>query len=436
MDDLLLADAVLLQQMIDLEGQYARHSARILQDEITARFTKRAPLGQTHAKGFAQMYASAMALAWLYGNYHIYKQSKSPDPIELSNSIYEYEVPFVEAEDYLRAQVPISKGEYTELEANLKFRAFTIAKVSQEAVIVKIKDMYQAQLKEGHSPEYLLQNLNQLLDAAGVTEANPGWLHTHYRNNMMAAYNAGRWAQIEQNEYIEFLIYNAILDGHTTELCKKLHGTVKPKRDKFWNTFHPTNHHGCRSIVTAATREQLKQRKITPSGIKTADIYQNQTAKREHQFKAHPGAALKTIPNSLAMRSIQYELGPAILKYSASSSRGFFSTRMQDLTKSKLSKAAINHAIERRSWLADLVDKAQAAINEPDEAWLAFSPRKNGEFDASIVVIQWQEKAKQAGMAVGFRAFAGGAHTFYTITKDKYEALKQHGAQQIYIKDK
>ncbi|MCG7551366.1 phage minor head protein [Pseudoalteromonas sp. Of7M-16] len=434
MDDLLLADAVLLQQMIDLEGQYARHSARILQDEITARFTKRTPLGQTHAKGFAQLYASAMTVAWLYGQYHVYKQSKSPDPIELSNDMYE--VSFGEAEEHLRAQVPINKDDYAKLEASLKFRAFTIAKIGQESVIQKIKGMYQAQLKEGHSAPHLLQNLNQLLDAAGVTEANPGWLHTHYRNNMMAAYNAGRWAQIEQNEHIEYLIYNAILDGHTTELCKKLHGTTKPKKDRFWNTFHPTNHHNCRSIVSAATKAQLKSRKITVSSTKTADIYKNPTAKREHQFKAHPGAALKTIPNSLAIRAIQYGLGEAILKYTATSNRGFFSTRIADLSKSKLSKAAINHATNRRPELSDHTELAQAAISDADEAWLAFSPRKSGEFDASIVVIKWQDEKMKTGMAVGFRAFDGGPRTFYTMTNNNYEGLKRHGAQQIYVKSK
>lgn len=430
MNEYLLADALLLRQLIDLEQQYLNHTAKVLAEELRQRFGhKRQALVQKHSKGFAALYADAMTTSYLYGAYHVQKLLKTNEPLELAGT--PFDVSFGEAQDYLKAQITINKTQFSQLEANLKFRAFTIARVGQEDVINRVKHVYQEHLKSGNGRNQVLNNIDTILEQAGVSENNPGWLHTHYRNNMMAAYNGGRWAQVEQLDIIEFLIYNSIVDGHTTELCKGLHKTVKPKRDRFWQKFHPGNHHGCRGILTPATRAMLERMGIKVSDIKAADIYENETAKKEHQFKAHPGAALKSIPASLAMRSIQYEVGPDILKYAASSNKAYFEKRLASLGKSKLSKKAIEHGLERHPNMYGLLDKAEQALQSPDEVWLSLSPRKDGGYDAALVNILWLDKETLSGVVVGARAFDGSAHTFYTINQSDYERLKKYGAQRL-----
>lgn len=141
--------------------------------------------------------------------------------------------------------IPADSKTYRQTEASMKLRAFTIANVSSLDAVNRVKKLYEDALNEGQSRSEVLGNLDAYLEQTGIAQANPYWLELHYRNNMMIAYNAGRWTQIADNDLVEFLVYTSVMDNGTTKLCRELDGVVKPKGGAFWIEFYPPNHHKC-----------------------------------------------------------------------------------------------------------------------------------------------------------------------------------------------
>lgn len=91
--------------------------------------------------------------------------------------------------------------------------------------------------------------LRSAFDAAGVTVKNPYQLETLYRNQIGAAYAAGR-LQVNSQPHIAPLIwgyeYSAVMDDRTRETHAALDGVRKPKGDPFWLKYTPPWDWGCR----------------------------------------------------------------------------------------------------------------------------------------------------------------------------------------------
>ncbi|SNZ07754.1 phage putative head morphogenesis protein, SPP1 gp7 family [Persephonella hydrogeniphila] len=234
---------------------------------------------------------------------------------------------FEEAIDHLKSMIPMKKEEFNKLSAHLKYRAFTIAKVSSEDLINKVKQIYTKTLEEGKTKQETLQEVHKILPNLTANH-----LSIHYNNNVMIAYNAGRIKHFKDNKAVQYLIYNAILDGHTTNLCRKLHGTVKPKDDSFWDKFYPPNHHNCRSIVYPVHKSQLGKKisyvkadeetgklqkeeiKIKPSKLNPKEILKDKILSQEFQFRGNPEKAIYEIPDSLIDRAIKYGIIEDLIK--------------------------------------------------------------------------------------------------------------------------
>lgn len=234
---------------------------------------------------------------------------------------------FEEAIDHLKSMIPLKKEEFDKLSAHLKYRAFTIAKVSSEDLINKVKQIYTKALEEGKTKQETLQEVHKILPNLTANH-----LSTHYNNNVMIAYNAGRIRHFKGSKAVQYLMYNAILDGHTTNLCRKLHGIVKPKDDPFWDKFYPPNHHNCRSVVYPVHKSQLGKKisyieadeetgklikqeiKIKPSKLNQKEILKDKILSQEFQFRGNPEKAIYEIPDSLIDRSIKYGIIEDLIK--------------------------------------------------------------------------------------------------------------------------
>jgi hypothetical protein len=136
-----------------------------------------------------------LAVGYLLGKLHVEKQLG--ENYTFSGVEGSWEVPFEEAIKFLRSMVPLTRSEFDTLDHDLKFRAFTIARVFSLDVINKIKERYIKALQKGERPADVMQFLDETLRKVGVHPENPYWLETHARNNFMSAYNAGRWVQIK-----------------------------------------------------------------------------------------------------------------------------------------------------------------------------------------------------------------------------------------------
>jgi len=76
------------------------------------------------------------------------------------------------------------------------------------------------------------------------------WLQIEYDTAIASAQMAGKWVDIQKNiDTLPFLQYDAVIDSHTSLICRPLHGTILPATHPFWNRFYPPNHFSCRSTV-------------------------------------------------------------------------------------------------------------------------------------------------------------------------------------------
>ncbi len=54
-----------------------------------------------------------------------------------------------------------------------------------------------------------------------------------------------------------YLMYDAVEDEDTTEICRRLDGKIYLATDPIWNDIYPGNHYQCRSGVISMTEEEF-----------------------------------------------------------------------------------------------------------------------------------------------------------------------------------
>ncbi len=381
---------------------------------------------------YTNIYAASMMVSWLLGQAHIHNAITEAEekPIELTYApIYLAvdDVPFQEAIDSLKAMIPTDTKEYRQMEAAMKLRAFTVANVSSIDAVNRVKKRYEDALESGASRSEILGNIRQLLEQEGISEANPYWLELHYRNNMMTAYNSGRWTQIAHNDLVEFLVYSSVLDSGTTELCRKLDGVIKPKDDPFWESFYPPNHHKCRATVSVLSRKQYE---ALPASMRRASeqvsgkaLDKDAITGKEHQFTNSPLVSMKTLPASMMERSQEYGLTQSILNYSRVQSQRVLKEQAKAVVKQGVSTATLSKALIQSPKLEPFREMIQdKLLTSPDEVLLVFDELKDGNFLPSLqFVLELDDSLRAVALASAYDK----ATVYKILGMNKTEILKQ-----------
>lgn len=352
-------------------------TAQALSDELAAHFDGAVMVNEDDIGQYATLYTDSMILSWLLGQYHILQMVAQPVMLASDDeAIKDADLTFNEAIGFLRSQVPVDGTTYRDMEANLKLRGFTVAAVSSVHSAHDVQRLYETALKTGQTSAEAKQNVNAYLNAAGVSPTNPYYLELHYRNNMMTSYNAGRWTQVVDNDAVLYLVYVAVLDDGTTELCRHLDNIVKAKTDEFWIKYYPPNHHKCRSTVSPLAQAQhgmLSDDEQQESGAVTDhSIQQNSIMAAEHQFKSSPVNAMATLPKSLMDQAEQFGLTSNILKYTQSVSGDVLASRNAALTTQQVSRSVINKAVDADPELNPFAEMVASVPQNADEARLGF----------------------------------------------------------------
>jgi SPP1 gp7 family putative phage head morphogenesis protein len=141
----------------------------------------------------------------------------------------------------------------------------TVSRLAGLAQIEAINDELLTGLAEGESFEDWKERMLNDPDFGMLTEAH---LETVFRNYTQTAYNAGRWSQFEVNKLaVPFLMFSAINDSRTTEICRHRNGIIRPVDDEFWGSSSPPCHHRCRSTLISLTRSQAEKRSAPMTGL-------------------------------------------------------------------------------------------------------------------------------------------------------------------------
>lgn len=170
-------------------------------------------------------------------------------------------VDFDEAISWFRKRVPMSKADFDRLDAASKRKAFTVANVAQIDLINQVWSALDDATKNGTTLEDFKKSIGpELRRAWSGTVEQPAWrLETIFRTNLQLAYGAGRYKQATDPDVINdrpVWLFDAILDGRTSPICRACDGTKRPADDTWWQSHTPPLHHGCRSGFVALTEKQ------------------------------------------------------------------------------------------------------------------------------------------------------------------------------------
>lgn len=202
-------------------------------------------------------------------------------------SVYGYEaLPFEEALSFARSRLPLSRKEFADLSERMRFRAFTVSRLSSLDAIERVRGRLQAAMQEGTSLGEWTAGLEdgELQAMAGWSQQKPWYWENVYRTNTQTAYNAGRALTFAKNPpaYLEFL---GIDDTRQSEICALRSGTIRPYGDPWWQANWPPLHYQCRSTLRGIYRGEATSR-----GLKVSDLPAAAPV-AQGGFGAHPLAA-------------------------------------------------------------------------------------------------------------------------------------------------
>lgn len=214
----------------------------------------------------------ALVFAALLGMVHL-RMDAEEGRVSLADpdiaSIIPRPVRFEDAERLLAGRVPMTREEFYALDAKMRLRGFTVARLGELDGIERVKRHLSVSLRRGEtfSEFWSAADQDEILGAIGFGSSNPWYWETVYRNNVQSAYNAGRAMQVERDADIEYLEFVGIEDvRQTDEICRPRSGTILPKDDPFWQANWPPLHHNCRSTVRAVYPEESRRRGVAPTG--------------------------------------------------------------------------------------------------------------------------------------------------------------------------
>ncbi|MFC3716813.1 phage minor head protein [Luteimonas soli] len=153
--------------------------------------------------------------------------------------------------------------------------AFTVAKMVDLDLLSDVRDAVDQAMAEGLTLQQFKAQITPRLVSAGwwgvreqadpetgakqlVQLGSPRRLETIFRTNMMTAYAAGEWQQIQDAaEDAPYLMYDAVDDNRTREQHRAWDGTVLRWDDPWWQTHRPPNGWNCRCSVIQLGEDEL-----------------------------------------------------------------------------------------------------------------------------------------------------------------------------------
>ncbi len=111
-------------------------------------------------------------------------------------------------------------------------------------------------LELGQTFEDFKKNLD--IESLGFGE-DGYYLRQVFDQTMINAQSVGQWEQLQEGMQYGFIygLYDAILDGRETDLCRMLDGKIYRLDSPFWEVYYPPNHFKCRSRVIALSEDDM-----------------------------------------------------------------------------------------------------------------------------------------------------------------------------------
>lgn len=272
-------------------------------------------------------------------------------------------LPFKEAIAAIKSRASLTKAEWNALEPQLRFRAFTVARLSSADAIERVRKATVAALQEG-KPFAEFWTEASAAEVAGISASSPWYWETVFRTNVQTAYNTGRAAEFARSkpEYLEFV---GIEDDRQTTICEERSGVVRPADDPWWQKNWPPLHFGCRSVPRGIWKEEAELLHVQPS----SDRRVRRLPAPAGDFGGNPlstGSFWKLTP-SMLQRAEAYGIGGELRSFAQSLGLEYDPSQVSALRNEvhlvESSKAVVASQEERKTISASLAELRKAPLN-------------------------------------------------------------------------
>jgi SPP1 gp7 family putative phage head morphogenesis protein len=175
---------------------------------------------------------------------------------------FSFNLPPTGAVDYLRTLTPVTRDLFDGLTSQYRRDAFTVAGVSDQRLIGKIRDTLSDTLAKGGTRDDFHKTVDELTTDAGVEQIAAFDLDTVFQTNAGKAYSAGRLEQMQEPGLLDAMPYwqywtagdlrvrpaHAALDGFTARAI-----------DPVWRRIYPPNGFNCRCGVVPILAEEAPE---------------------------------------------------------------------------------------------------------------------------------------------------------------------------------
>jgi hypothetical protein len=195
-------------------------------------------------------------------------------------------LPFEEALEFLQTQIPLTRESYYALDDRLRFRAFTVGRLTDCDAVNRVKGILRRNLESGGTvADFYRVTDEEILNGAGFGKGNMSYWETVYRTNEDALHNAGRALGFEAEPPLALELLG-VNDARQTETCRTLTDPpfIRPYGDPVWKKLWPPFHFSCRTYV----RGIYDGAELEAMGGAEAAYKQGKYAEPEEGFGAYP----------------------------------------------------------------------------------------------------------------------------------------------------
>lgn len=169
-------------------------------------------------------------------------------------------VPFQEAIDFFQSKQPLPSERYTDLVHGMHDRAFVIAGVTRQDVLVDVQGALQKALRDGTTLETFQKDFETAIAGKWSPKQGTAWrARVIYDTNVRTAYAAGRYSQLmDMRSTHPFWRYR----HGDSRVPRPQHltwdGLVLRWDDVWWQAHYPPSAWGCRCYVDAFDEVDLE----------------------------------------------------------------------------------------------------------------------------------------------------------------------------------
>jgi SPP1 gp7 family putative phage head morphogenesis protein len=163
----------------------------------------------------------------------------------------------------MKSRIPMKKTEWNALEPKLRFRAFTVARLSQLDYIEATRGRLIFAMEKGEGYASTWKDIKAIATEDGAINFTPGYWENVYRTNTQTAYTAGKLMQFKDNPPPAWRLL-IVDDDRTSGICRGLmrdgkQSLVMASDHPFWETFgYPPYHFNCRTGLQAVYKSEIE----------------------------------------------------------------------------------------------------------------------------------------------------------------------------------